>query len=342
MANISLLLPLIILILAIAADRYWHIPSRDREPRHSAKSMQENEDQQQQGPSESPTRPPYNEDEIVQLIKDIYRTYLKLNYIKRWELVWPPRDTGHAINEALCKELGLDPAVISLMKRIPYFCDYSTAKDIEFYPDSRAMVYLEDDEIRGGRDPSLFEFQEPRLDHLLPHDIALICEGDEGSNVILDVKNNVIRVEGFHDWPPGPGAPADYDYQPEQPDEEDHYRNYYGHNAPTWLASWLQKIRSLDVIPVNYGGCRGLFTENKSKGAIVKDILQKKYGYPDNFHEDQWRRVGSKICWEIGKSILDYNDVPDDYDVDYEKEEADAIANYGKPVYAEEIDGPEQ
>jgi hypothetical protein len=167
------------------------------------------------------------------------------------------------------------------MKRIPYFCDYSTAKDIEFYPDSRAMVYLEDDEIRGGRDPSLFEFQEPRLDHLLPHDIALICEGDEGSNVILDVKNStalpylvfalltsildVIRVEGFHDWAPGPGAPADYDYQPERPDEEDHYRNYYAHHAPTWLASWLQKIRSLDVIPVNYGGYRRLFTQNKSK-----------------------------------------------------------------------------
>jgi hypothetical protein len=52
------------------------------------------------------------------------------------------------------------------------------------------VVYLEDNEIRGGRDPSLFAFQEPRLDHLLPHDIALICEEDEGSNIILDVKNS--------------------------------------------------------------------------------------------------------------------------------------------------------
>jgi hypothetical protein len=33
--------------------------------------------------------------------------------------------------------------------------------------------------------------------------------------------------------------------------------------------------------------------------------------------------------------------VLDDYDVDYEKEEADAIAAYGKPVYAKEIDGHE-
>ncbi|KAL2811301.1 hypothetical protein BJX63DRAFT_433455 [Aspergillus granulosus] len=129
-------------------------------------------------------------------------------------------------------------------------------------------------------------------------------------------------------------------YQPERPDEEDHYRNYYAHHAPTWLASWLQKIRSLDVIPVNYGGYRRLYTEDNNKGAVVKDILQKKYGYPDDFRGDEWRRVGSSICWEVGDNILDYNDVPDDYEVDYEKEEAEAIADYGKPVYAEEIDGP--
>jgi hypothetical protein len=120
MANLSWFLPLIILILAIAADRYRQIPSPNRDPRPPVTSMPENENQQHQGlPSESAARPPYNEDEIVQLMKEIYRTYLQLNYIKRWELVWPPKHTGHAINEALCKELGLDPALISLMKRLP-------------------------------------------------------------------------------------------------------------------------------------------------------------------------------------------------------------------------------
>ncbi|KAL6231438.1 hypothetical protein BDW75DRAFT_220248 [Aspergillus navahoensis] len=49
----------------------------------------------------------------VQLIKDSYRTCLQLNYNKRWELVWPPKDTGHTtINKAFCEELGLHPAVI--------------------------------------------------------------------------------------------------------------------------------------------------------------------------------------------------------------------------------------
>ncbi|KAL3440123.1 hypothetical protein BJX65DRAFT_315095 [Aspergillus insuetus] len=139
-------------------------------------------------------------------LKDIYRTYLKLNYIKLWELVWPPAD-GHAINEALCEELRLDPAVISLMKRLTYISDFSTTKDIGFYTYSRAMVYLEHDEIRGGRDPTFFEFQEPRLFHILPHELTLICDGDEGSNIILDIKENTIRVEDFHDFPPGRDAP---------------------------------------------------------------------------------------------------------------------------------------
>jgi hypothetical protein len=138
----------------------------------------------------APYRSPYNEDEIVPLIKDIYRIYLQLNYIKRWELVWPPKDTGHAINEALCEELGLNPAVVSLMKRIPYLYDALTSKRVEFYQYSRAMVYLEDDEIRGGRDPGLFEVQEPRLDHLLTHEMALVCSDDQGKNIVLNLKES--------------------------------------------------------------------------------------------------------------------------------------------------------
>ncbi|KAL3447878.1 hypothetical protein BJX65DRAFT_307555 [Aspergillus insuetus] len=160
----------------------------------------------------------YIEDEIVQLLKDIYR---------------------HAmINSALCAELGLDAAVVSLMKRIPYFTDSSTSKYVEFFEYSRAIVYLEDEEVQGGRDPDLFEVQEPRLDHLLPWEIALICTGDEGKNVILDTRENTIRVEDFLYGPPGRDAPADYEYSLERTNEKRHYRNYYAHHASTWLAEW--------------------------------------------------------------------------------------------------------
>ncbi|KAJ0416882.1 hypothetical protein BJY00DRAFT_316439 [Aspergillus carlsbadensis] len=331
MANVSWLLPLLIAIVAIAASCY----TRFWQSSHPVTTTQE------QHKENGPPASPYNEDEIVQLMKDIYRTYLKLNYIKRWELVWPPAG-GHAINEALCEELRLNPAVISLMKKLPYISDYSTTKDIEFYTYSRAMVYLEDDEIRGGRDPTFFEFQEPRLFHLLPHDITLICDGYEGSNIILDTRENTIRVEDFHDFPPGRDAPPDYHvhHPPERPDDEDHYRNFYPHHAPTWLASWLQKIRSLDVVPVIYGGYRSLYTEEQEDGAVVKRILQEKYGYPDNFREDEWRRVGRSICWQAGHCSLDKHEVPDTFEVDPRKEEEEARQWSETVAYAEEIDGP--
>lgn len=198
-------------------------------------------------------RIPYNEDTIVTIISDIYRVYLQLNYISDWEVVWAPEE-GHAINQALCEELRINPVVISLMKRLPYLRFSGIAADIEFiYPYSRAFVYLEDYEIRGGRDPDRFIYEKPRPDVLLPQEIALTCSLDEGIHVILDTKESnytfqscwsellltfltdTIRVWSFNEPPPG--------------DDNENYRNYYPHHAPTYLASYLQQVRSLEIIP---------------------------------------------------------------------------------------------
>lgn len=136
------------------------------------------------------SRLPYSENTIINIISEIYRVYLQLNYLSDWEVSWAPQE-GHNINQALCEELYLDPIVISLMKRLPYLRFSGISGDIEFiYPYSRAFVYLEDYEIRGGRDPDRFEFDEPRPDFLLPHEIALTCSMDEGIHVILDTKES--------------------------------------------------------------------------------------------------------------------------------------------------------
>ncbi|KAL4942931.1 hypothetical protein BDV06DRAFT_190998 [Aspergillus oleicola] len=253
MLSTSWILPLSLIVLIFAFN--WCMPSQPIEPQPPAAGIPITKNEQVEG---QPPRTPYNEDEIVQLIKDIYDTYLRLNHIKRWELIWPPNETGHVINETLCQELGLDLAVISLMKRIPYFYDSDTSKNVEFFEYSRAMVYLEDEEVLGDRDPGMFEVQEPRLDHLLRHDIALICTEDEGKNIILDVRENTIRVEDSMDVAPGRDVPPDYEYKPERLDVKNHYRNYYPHHAPTWLASLLEKVRKLEIVPVNYGGHRWL------------------------------------------------------------------------------------
>ncbi|KAL4860461.1 hypothetical protein BDV12DRAFT_205027 [Aspergillus spectabilis] len=163
------------------------------------------------------------------------------------------------------------------------------------------MVYLEDDEIRGGQDPGMFE--------------------DEGKNVILVVKENTIRVEDFYYEAPGRDAPANYEYQPERLDE---------------------KIKALEIVPINHGGYRSLFMEDQNKGALAKRILQEKYGWPDNFHETGWRAAGSSICWKMGDGNVDYEAMTRyaELESDMEEQDEDAISYYGTPVYAEEIDGP--
>ncbi|KAL3489948.1 hypothetical protein BJX62DRAFT_238593 [Aspergillus germanicus] len=134
-------------------------------------------------------------------------------------------------------------------------------------------------------------------------------------------------VEKFQGAPPGPGAPPDYDYQPERPDDRYYYRNYYAHHAPTWLASWLQKVTTLDIIPA----------------FIVKDILKKKYGYPNHFREAEWRRAGATICWEAGRYSMDGRKVPDTYDFEFDArgEEEQDMRKSASVVYAEKFDSPD-
>ncbi|CEL09172.1 hypothetical protein ASPCAL12312 [Aspergillus calidoustus] len=267
---------------------------------HSDHTMSELEPPKPAPPLKLP-RTPYNEDEIVNLMKELYKTFLRLNYIKRWEVIWPPKGTGHAINEVLCREIGLDQAVISLMKQLPYIKGSLVSMDIEVYKYSRAMVYLEDDEIRGGRDPT-------------------------------------------H---PGKDAPTNYVYKPERPDDKYHYRNYYPHHAPTWLANWVAKIKSLDeVVPVRAGaGGSSLHWIDpryppRNEATIVRGLLRDKYGYPDDFREAEWRSIGEKICWMIGHAIMDGKKIPKEFDVDPKEEEKEAREYAGTVVYAEEIDGP--
>lgn len=61
---------------------------------------------------------PFNEDEIVSLVTELYQLLIKLAYIDRDHIAWPPPG-GHAISEDLCRELQVVPEVIWLLKRLP-------------------------------------------------------------------------------------------------------------------------------------------------------------------------------------------------------------------------------
>jgi hypothetical protein len=70
--------------------------------------------------SRFPAPPAYDEGVIVILIEKIYRLLILMCYLSSNDVFFAPAGVGHAINETLSYELGLDPRVVSLMKRLPY------------------------------------------------------------------------------------------------------------------------------------------------------------------------------------------------------------------------------
>jgi hypothetical protein len=99
------------------------------------------------------TRTPYNEDEIAEIITNIYKVLVELCYISAEDIAWPPSAGGHVISLQLCEKLGISPTVISLMKKIPYPKDVDYASRMELFPYSNPYCYLDAGETRSGRDP---------------------------------------------------------------------------------------------------------------------------------------------------------------------------------------------
>lgn len=143
-------------------------------------------------PSPSPSAPaiiePYDEDEIVSAMKAICDILIQLDQITPDQLVYPPA-SGHSINIELCESLNLEPAVISLMKRLTYPKSIQDSLHFNFIEDSRALVYTKDEDTKAGRDPEIGGIPEAlRLDYLLPTDIALTEGSRYGTNLILDTQ----------------------------------------------------------------------------------------------------------------------------------------------------------
>ncbi|PYH77565.1 hypothetical protein BO82DRAFT_435687 [Aspergillus uvarum CBS 121591] len=237
-------------------------------------------------------RLPYSEDTIVALLSDIYRIYVQLGYMNNRadgmeELAWPPPE-GHSINEAICEELNLSPKVISLMRRLPYPVSIGIAANIPFMPRSTAFVYIDDRQIRDGRDPGRWTFDRPRKDFLLPHEIALACSDDEGIHLVLDTEENTIRESDWQDL--------------EDEDGNADFRGLPAQHAPTFLTEYIHKLRSLEEIPVGeYNGRYFYHVEYDKACPMVKKVLQEQFGWPYDFRETEWKAVAKDTLKRLGQ-----------------------------------------
>ncbi|RAH86829.1 hypothetical protein BO86DRAFT_394625 [Aspergillus japonicus CBS 114.51] len=246
-------------------------------------------------------RLPYNEDTVVALVSDIYRIYVQLGYMNNRadgmeELVWPPPE-GHSINAALCEELNLSPRAISLMRRLPYPVSIGIAANTPFLPRSTAFTYIEDRQIRDGREPGRRIFDELRKDFLLPHEIALAGADDEGIHISLIQKKVCVMLSFL-------GAMLSFgsriqeqkylltildtirapDWEELELEDEDGnfiFRSLPSHHALTFLVEYVNKLRSLEIIPGGQEG-RGRFYD-------VHYGKLEQYGWPYDFRETEWK-----------------------------------------------------
>ncbi|KAJ5887261.1 hypothetical protein N7504_011308 [Penicillium tannophilum] len=235
-----------------------------------------------------PASSPYNEEKIITQINTVYNLLLKLSYFTPDRINFPPED-GHIINKELCRSLHLTPAVVSLMKRIPYVID-GYHKPIIWQ--SRAYEYTRDEEIRNGRDPertdAVFDEDELRMDFLRPWELALTCWLDDGISVILDTKSNVIRVID------------------ESEPVDDFREDSEAHDALAYLQKIIDDIRNLEVVYFPGRDFESIYLSGSYEQAEVKRILINEFGWgTEEFREDDWRREGLEICERIESVGID-------------------------------------
>ncbi|KAH8900848.1 hypothetical protein GQ53DRAFT_740700 [Thozetella sp. PMI_491] len=245
-----------------------------------------------------PAPPPYDENIIVNLIEEIYKILILLCYIDAAHVAFAPPE-GHAIDEMLCLDLGIDARVISLMKRLPYFSVYRKARPI-FPPTVRPLIYTQADHIRAGRSPTNFMLQPEDRDesHLLPHEFAFFAGSTRSESWILDVEENAIRqVHPMTNYSPArtPRGPTDH-------------RFARALSAPHLLSEYVSQLRALQFMPDP--AQPGIFDieaqENERSGVTellkgprnVKKRLLDEYGWPDAFRSEDWARDHERVWYE--------------------------------------------
>lgn len=151
----------------------------------------------------------YHEATIVSLIREYYSLLISLSYLHASQVINPP-PSNHTINESLCNQLGLDAAVISLMKKIPYidgpYSDGELDWDASAYGcmlfpgswcGSMAYSFLRDSDIVESRDPEADGTEGVRLNYLLSHDVALAHNLRDGMTLVLDTKASMTSSKAF-------------------------------------------------------------------------------------------------------------------------------------------------
>ncbi|KAH6692098.1 hypothetical protein BKA61DRAFT_564725, partial [Leptodontidium sp. MPI-SDFR-AT-0119] len=238
---------------------------------------------------------PYDEELTVALLTELYNLLIKIGYLPSDSVIFPP-STGHKINITLCEALNIDPAVISLMKRIPY-TDHrvNDSEKLEYPVFQGAWMYnfLRDEDIEQSRDPERGSWSdEVRRGYILPHDLALTeAEDPDLEWLVLDTNENTIRRVG--------NVAHDEDEVLERPDEPNHYRNTSTENAASFLGTYVERIKSLDLLPFAHDSWQEFLDCDDALHYPLKNILIEEYGWEDQFRKEDWLRDKASVWKKV-------------------------------------------
>lgn len=161
-------------------------------------------------PPDSPLA--YCEDDIVAVMTDIYKHFVKVGYLPASEVVFPAEhlpDGRHTLNTSLYRdEYNMSPRVISLLERLPYIDIvtppepekgryWSSSKDIEWYPEALLIDYRDQEATREARDVAHISYWAsgdryqplPDLTFMRPGDVALATPDNKNKqHMILDTE----------------------------------------------------------------------------------------------------------------------------------------------------------
>lgn len=142
------------------------------------------------------TRTPYDEDEIVSLFYEHAQIYMKLASVNPETVAWAP-EGGHKINETLCRELGMGPRVISLLRRLIY--SNNRGDGIHYDAWMSSLNYRDDNDIIASRYATgiLPDLPEDQI-KIQPQDVILAWGDREVDNMILDTEESKSLVFAYH------------------------------------------------------------------------------------------------------------------------------------------------
>ncbi|KAJ7717532.1 hypothetical protein DFH07DRAFT_1068201 [Mycena maculata] len=225
-------------------------------------------------------------------------------------LRYPPH-TDPPVNEALAAQVGYAPAVISLMKRLPYLDSEANFDDSKYIIGrTRWADYTSDADIAEGRHPYPYEYLRhcPDLDPWL---LPLMLPRTDGWHVLLDTKLGVVRAyntEGSQllrntvEWRRHGVIPAAEAHTLQWTE----YRRAPLVPSARYFTELIDTYRSLDRLPIIdadrndpkeklYPSRSARHVNRRKEEQKMLLALYRECGWPNN-----WRRAEFISKWEAG------------------------------------------